>query len=116
MNSQSLINWAVGPNLEKEMKVFSNSKLTTRQKADRKDMIDSLPEGSSMALSNSGITFLVVPSGSVDRVYTSVTSPDEAKIRRKVGEYHALMRWDAGLDGFVLPAGCCNAQDLADMF
>lgn len=83
----------------------SNSKLTPAQKADRKDMIAALPDGSSMSLSLTGVTFLVVPFGAVDRVYTSVASPDEVKIRRKVGEYHALMRWAQGQDGFALPGG-----------
>ena len=94
----------------------SNSKLTYVQKAERKDMIAALPNGSSMALSPTGVTFLVVPDGAVDRVYTSVTSPDEVKIRRKVGEYHALRRWANGQDGFALPAGQWDAGDLADTF
>lgn len=94
----------------------SNSKLSKIEKQVRKDMIAALPAGSSMALSDADVTFLVVPMGAVDRVYTSVASPDETKVRRKVGEYHALMRWNLGMDGFALPAGQWDAQSLADMF
>lgn len=94
----------------------SNSKLSKIEKQVRKDMIAALPAGSSMALSDAGVTFLVVPMGAVDRVYTSVASPDEVKVRRKVGEFHALNRWDWDHDGFALPAGQWDAQSLADMF
>lgn len=94
----------------------SNSKLSKIQKAERKRMISALPAGATMALSDAGVTFLVVPMGAVDRVYTSVASPDETKVRRKVGEYCALVRWNTGADGFALPAGQWDAQNLADMF
>lgn len=94
----------------------SNSKLSKIEKQARKDMIAALPGGSSMALSDAGVTFLVVPMGAIDRVYTSVASPDETKIRRKVGEFHALSRWNLGMDGFAVPAGHWDAELLALTF
>lgn len=92
----------------------SNSKLTKEQKTARKDMLAVLPKGSSMALSMTGITVLIVPDGAVDRVFTSVASPDEVKIRRKVGEFHALCRWFDDKGGFVMPAGFLTADQFAD--
>jgi hypothetical protein len=85
------------------MQMSSNSKLNKDQKADRRALIASLPAGSTMAMSTEGFTALVVPSGAVNMLYTSVASPDEQKLRRKVGEFHALMRWADGCFGTPIP-------------
>lgn len=74
----------------------SNSKLTKSQKFERALLIGSLPAGSEMALTNDGVTLLLVPQGAVNILSTAVASPDEVKIRRKVGEFNALVRWDIG--------------------
>ena len=96
MNSQSLINWACGPNFEKEMEMTSNSKLTPEQKAVRKELIALLPNGSSFSVNSKGVTVLCVPNGKTVEIATSILSDDEQKFRRKVGEYFALIRWNDG--------------------
>lgn len=73
--------------------MFSNSKLTAEQKETRKNLMVALPRGSEMALTPDGVTVLIVPNGSTNLMATAVASPDEVKIRRKVGQYHALLRW-----------------------
>lgn len=82
----------------------SNSKLTAEQKDVRKHLIRMLPAGSMLAMSATGITFLTIPSGAVNEVYSAVASPDEQKIRREVGEYHALVRFDQNCASVVVPA------------
>lgn len=76
--------------------MISNSKLTPEQKAARKELLTALPRGSEMTLTPDGVTVLIVPNGSTNLMATAVASPDEAKVRRKVGQFHALMRWDVG--------------------
>jgi len=93
----------------------SNSKLTPDQKADRKALLANLPINSTMATSVCGVTILAVPDGNVTRFYSSVSSPDEVKIRRKVGEYWALERWLCGMDGFFLP-GLWTAEEVLRPF
>lgn len=77
-----------------------NSKLTKEQKAERKEMLDALPRGSEMTLTPCGVTVLIVPNGSTNLMSTAVASIDEIKQRRKVGQYHALLRY---FDGIAIP-------------
>ena len=81
----------------------SNSKLTQEQKADRKEMMDALPKGSTFAVSECGVTVLAVPEGDLVAFSSAVMSEDEQKFRRKVGEYHALARYFAA-ECIILPA------------
>lgn len=78
----------------------SNSKLTPEQKADRKAWLAALPRGSEMSLTPDGVTVLIVPNGATNRMVTAICSPDEVKTRRKVGQYHALVRH---FDGLAIP-------------
>lgn len=93
--------------------MFSNSKLTADQKSLRKALINMLPAGSALALSATGVTFLTIPQGAVNHVYSAVASPDEKKIRRKVGEYHALARWDDANPSTVVVPSFMDAAFLA---
>lgn len=79
----------------------SNSKLTPEQKAERKELLAQLPKGSQFAVSETGVTYLTVPDGQFNQLTSAFMSPDEAKFRRKVGEYHALMRWADGAVALV---------------
>jgi hypothetical protein len=74
----------------------SNSKLTPDQKVFRKKVMAMLPRGSEMTLTPDGVTVLIVPNGCTNLMATSIASPDEQKVRRKVGQFHALMRWAEG--------------------
>jgi hypothetical protein len=97
-----------------DINMASNSKLNPDQKAARKAWLADLPINSTMITSGCGITILAVPDGNVTRFYSSVSSPDEVKIRRKVGEYHALARWSDGMgDGFFLP-GSWTAEEMLE--
>lgn len=79
----------------------SNSKLTPEQKTFRKELMAQLPAGSQFAVSESGATYLTVPDGQFNMLTSAFMSPDETKFRRKVGEYHALMRWAEGFTALV---------------
>lgn len=68
-------------------------KLNKECKEIRKDLLDSLPVGSTMAMSECGFTVLVVPDESVNWVTTAVACFDDTP-RRKVGEFYALCRWE----------------------
>ncbi len=93
----------------------SNSKLTPLQKKDRKEMLAALPRTASMSSDPiSGLTILAVPDSTVTRFYSSVMGDDEQKFRRKVGEYHALMRWDDAPASFILP-GFWTAAMIGDL-
>lgn len=92
----------------------SNSKLNDGQKQRRKDMIAMLPRGSHMGLTNTGVTILLVPAGCVQELYTSIASPDEAKIRRKVGEFYALSRWLDAM-GTKIP-NATSFDEIAELF
>ena len=75
--------------------MISNSKLSKVQKGVRKTYLEMLyAQGGTIATSEDGrVTIAFEPefTGSrMLRVGVSVASPDERKIRAKVGEYHAL--------------------------
>lgn len=75
--------------------MFSNSKLTDTQKLIRKDYLNFLAEfEGAIFSSDSGMTtiaFMPEFKGSrMLRVAFAICNPNETKIRRKVGEYHAL--------------------------
>lgn len=70
----------------------SNSKLSQDQKDSLKFFKDEMPKN--MAFGQCGrVTVLAQITGNVVRFSTSVASPDEQKVRRKVGQYHAADRW-----------------------
>jgi hypothetical protein len=70
----------------------SNTKLTPMEKQDLREFKREMPKN--MAFGQSGrVTVLAQITGNVVRFSTAVASPDEQKIRRKVGQYHAACRW-----------------------
>lgn len=74
----------------------SNSKLTREQKADLKTAeAEFLAQGGRVAVDGE-TTFAIMPVGNVEFVSTAVASPDEVKLRGKVGRYHALDRFANG--------------------
>ena len=91
----------------------SNSKLNPDQKADRKAWLADLPPNATMVTSVCGVTILAVPDGNVTRFYSSVSSPDERKVRRKVGEYWVLYRRATDQDGFLMP-GSWTADEMLE--
>ena len=95
--------------------MISNSKLDALQKADRKTMLANLPKCSSI-VSCENMTILAVPDGSVTRIFSSVMSEDEQKFRRKVGEFHALMRFDRDPEGGMLLPGIWTAHEVLEVF
>ena len=74
----------------------SNTKLDSEQKSILRNMkIEAKDNG--IKLCNNGETTIAFKyMGNTVRFSTSVSSPDETKFRRKVGEYHAITRlmWD----------------------
>ena len=98
---------------------MTTPKLTKEKNIARKSLRDMLPRGSSMAYSeDTGFTLLLVPDGSVTRMFTAVASMTETKFRRKVGEYQALERWSDHCDGITqwaaLPGKDWHAADVMD--
>ena len=93
----------------------SNSKLTPDQKIVRKEMLAALPPRYEMAMGY-GVTVLCIPDGNVTRIYSSVACSNEVKIRRKVGEYHALRRWYIHTDGAFMLPGLWGAQEVLESF
>ena len=70
----------------------SNTKLTAYEKVMLKSYKKSMPKN--MAFATHGrLTVLVQIMPNCVRVATAVASPDEKKIRRKVGEFHAANRF-----------------------
>jgi hypothetical protein len=96
-----------------DINMASNSKLNPDQKAERKAWLADLPLDATMITSVCGVTILAVPEGNVTRFYSSVSSPDERKVRRKVGEYWALARWHYAMDGFLMP-GSWTAEEMLE--
>ena len=71
----------------------SNSKLNPVQRISRKNFLDRLKEKGGQIFNNGvNMVVIILPMGHTARVSTSVMSPTESKFRRKVGEYHALVR------------------------
>ena len=95
--------------------MFSNSKLTSAQKDNRKEMLAQLPKGASLANDGGCVTVLAVPDGAVTRVFSAVASQDEQKFRRKVGEYHALDRYFTDANGGMVLPGVWSAIDVINM-
>lgn len=70
----------------------SNTKLDSAQKEILRDFKAEMPKN--MAFGQSGrVTVLAQVTGNVVKFSTAVASPDEKKIRRKVGQFHAADRW-----------------------
>ena len=90
--------------------MFSNSKLTTEQKAHRKQLLAKYPLASWGV--SGGVTVMFYPAGNVQRMVTSVASLDEKKIRRKVGEYNCLLRFDCEM--FAVVPAYTDAQETAE--
>ena len=70
----------------------SNTKLNQTEKEILREFKAEMPKN--MAFGQSGrVTVLAQVTGNVVKFSTAVASPDEKKIRRKVGQYHAADRW-----------------------
>lgn len=73
--------------------MFSNTKLTAGQKLTLKLFKKQMPKN--MAFGHWGrVTVLIQITGNVIKFSTSVASPYEKKLRKKVGEWYALERWN----------------------
>lgn len=73
----------------------SNTKLSYTEKEDLK--IFKAEMHKNMAFGQCGrVTVLAQITGNVVRFSTAVASPDEQKVRRKVGQFHAAARWHNG--------------------
>lgn len=71
----------------------SNTKLNQTEKEILREFKAEMPKN--MAFGQSGrVTVLAQITGNVVKFSTAVASPDEKKIRRKVGQYLAVCRWD----------------------
>ncbi len=73
----------------------SNSKLTPSQKETLRILRAGMPRNTAFGQSGR-VTVLAQTTGNVVKFSTAVASPDEKKIRRKVGEYYAAERWNEG--------------------
>ena len=93
----------------------SNTKLTRAQKDELKAFKAIMPKNMTFGAHGS-VTVLAEVDTNVVRFATSVASPDETKIRRKVGEYCAMQRWQEGQTAMA-PRGTWSvwAQDLAEL-
>lgn len=93
----------------------SNSKLNKTEKEDRKYMLAQLRSngGSVFTSLNTGVTVVVEPAGVVYNVALSVPSKNEQKLRRKVGEYHALLRNESGVHLPFSPLENTTADEIA---
>lgn len=70
----------------------SNTKLNDFEKQELKEFKQEMPKN--MAFGQCGrVTVLAQITGNVVRFSTAVASPDEQKIRRKVGQFYAASRW-----------------------
>jgi hypothetical protein len=86
----------------------SNSKLTKTQKAWLKATKASNPNIFFVYSELSGATLCVRPTvGDMGVFTTSIAAPDEVRVRRKVGEYHALQRMAKGLGQPINLANSC---------
>lgn len=70
----------------------SNTKLTPDQKFILKDLKKEARDNGINWANNGETTIAFKRMGNTVRFSTSVSSPDETKFRRKVGEYYALIR------------------------
>ena len=74
----------------------SNTKLNADQKSERKQL-KYAAKIKGWTIAENGVTTLVyAKKGNTVEFSMSVTSPDESKFRRKVGEFYALCRFSEG--------------------
>lgn len=96
---------------------MSNSKLTKFQKVSRKVMLADLRSALGSIATVGRFTVAIMPEfpgSSMARMSVSFASEDEQKIRRKVGEYHALIRLH-NLESVPVPIGF-DATDMANQY
>ena len=75
---------------------MSNTKLSTGEKLERKDMKAEFLANGGQLFSHGRVTLAAMPMGNTFRVAVSIASLDEQKVRRKVGEYYALLAFEWG--------------------
>lgn len=93
----------------------SNTKLSKAEKATLKDFKANMPKNMAFGFCVE-TTVLVEVNKNVVRFSTSVAGPDEVKIRRKVGQYHAMLRWGNG-ETAIMPSWAfagMSAEDVAN--
>lgn len=74
---------------------MSNTKLTPTEKACLREYKETMPKN--MAFATLGrLTVLVAVQSNCLHLATSLASPDEQKVRRKVGEWYAMDRYISG--------------------
>lgn len=89
--------------------MLSNSKLTEYEKAERKRLKAELLAAGGVLVLAGAVTVALQRTGRTSGCFAvSIASPDEKKIRQKVGEYHALARME--YDG-VMPVRLCKAEE-----
>ena len=92
----------------------SNSKISKAQKAELKAFKRKNPDAVFFSDPDTRVTLLIVPTGTgLVQVFSSVCSEEETRFRRKVGEYHAMMRYESSDSGLILPEPI-SFGDLAD--
>ena len=74
----------------------SNTKLTSEQKLDRKMLKNTERMQGAQIVNNGADTIVFKVLGNSVEFATSSASPDELKFRRKVGEFHAMERFQFG--------------------
>ncbi len=76
-----------------------NTKLTDAQKQKRKGLKVAFLEAGGKLFNFEGFTVAIKPAffgANMAQIAVSMASPDESKLRRKVGEYHALSKLEQG--------------------
>lgn len=86
----------------------SNSKLNDLQKYELREMKAGFGYEKGVIVQVDGVTVVLTRTGKNSGKFTaSVASLDEKKIRRKVGEFHALTRW---MNGNELPCRLASPE------
>lgn len=84
----------------------SNSKLDFFEKCDLKAFKKNHPDVQFFSFPEKGVTVAIMPTGPSMGVFSlSIASASERKFRRKVGEYHAMVRM---FNNQVLPVELCD--------
>jgi hypothetical protein len=96
---------------------MSNSKLSHEQKIFRKAALSDLRDCGGHIFTSNRVTVAIMPefAGSkMARMSVSIASENEQKLRRKVGEFHALERLH-NLESVPVPS-YLDTRDMAEMF
>jgi hypothetical protein len=90
----------------------SNSKLNDLQKYELREMKTGFGYENGVIAQVEGATIVLTRTGETSGKFSvSMASLDEKKIRRKVGEFHALSRW---MNGDELPCRLASKERVAE--